>query len=99
MKDKALSFTWRVLAWMDGVCDQSRTSAIDLQLYTDVMVSHNRFEREPGIVSTQDMAIQSNYGTCVDNVYSQPGILCAPSTLPSVVFFRREPDPIAPPSA
>jgi len=74
--------------------NQSRTNVIDLQMYTDVMVSHNDFEREAGVISTQDMALQSNYGTCVANNYSQPGILCSPSTLPAAVFFRREPEPV-----
>ena len=72
---------------------------LDLQLYKDVMVSHNLFETEPGKISTQDMALQSSYGTCVANTYSQPGILCSPSEGIPEANFRREPAVITAPLA
>ncbi len=81
-----------------GVPYQTNALQEDVSLWQDIIVAHNKFESEPSRQSTQDVALQSTYGTCVDNDYASSGILCFPSTQDSKLFFRREPTVIPSPS-
>ncbi len=86
-------------AELGGVPYQTNAKSEDVALWKDIMISHNIFESEPLKLSTQDIALQSTYGTCVGNDYAASGILCYPTTQSSELFFRREPALISAPLA
>jgi hypothetical protein len=82
-----------------GTQYQTNAKFGDESMWEDIMLSHNVFENEPTRTSDSNAAIQSYYGTCVDNTYAAPGQGCYIHSQGFSVGERINPVPITPPLA